>query len=214
MVKDLSNLLFLSMRLLLFSDLHVSKSHCEHLVEISEDADVVIGAGDFGSLRMGISKTIGWLKQISKPAVLVPGNAESFKELKKASKNWPSAYVLHGNGMELNGIEFYGIGGGIPVTPFGPWSYDFTEEEARELLLECPKNSVLVSHSPPYGILDLSSRGQHLGSTAVLQAIENKSPQLVVCGHIHESGGKIKRFGNTDVVNAGPKGILYELSKS
>jgi len=86
-----------------------------------------------------------------------------------------------------------------------------SEEEAADLLGNCPKNTILISHSPPKGILDVSSNGQHLGSIAVKETIEKKSPRLVVCGHIHESCGKIEKYGSTVVVNAGPRGMYYEL---
>lgn len=198
------------MKLLLFSDLHRNKAHCRRLVELAEKADVVVGAGDFGSFRTGIKKTIEWLQEINKPAVLVPGNSESYDELVRACKVWTSAVVLHGNGLELLGAPFFGIGGGIPVTPFGPWSYDFTEEQAADLLKDCPQYAILVSHSPPKGILDVSS-GKHLGSTAILKTIEEKSPRLVVCGHIHESAGAKKTYGDSVVINAGPAGVLYEM---
>lgn len=53
------------------------------------------------------------------------------------------------------------------MTPFGSWSWDFTEDEADELLADCPEGAVLVSHSPPRGAADVSSGGDHLGSRAV-----------------------------------------------
>ncbi len=199
------------MKLLLFSDVHRNRDYCEQIVAKSVEVDVVVGAGDFGSFRTGIVKTISWLKKISTPTVLVPGNAESFEELQSASVQWPSAIALHGSSVELKDTIFFGIGGGVPITPFGSWSYDFSEEEAEELLMDCPMGSVLVSHSPPYGMLDCSSHGKHLGSTAVRKTVEDKSPKLVVCGHIHESGGKMLRFGDTMVINAGPNGIIYQV---
>jgi Icc-related predicted phosphoesterase len=201
------------MKLLLFSDIHTDKNHAQNLVNMSAKADLVIGAGDYGSLRRGINKTIQWLSEINKPTVLVSGNAESYEELKKACSQWPSATVLHGTDVERLGITFFGIGGGIPITPFGSWSYDLTEEEAAALLINCPEDAALTSHSPPEGILDVSSAGKHLGSKSIRQAIEQKSPRLVVCGHIHESGGKRYTFGETTVINAGPRGIFYEIGE-
>lgn len=198
------------MKLLLFSDIHANKNHCINLVRMARDADLVIGAGDIGTLRRDLEKTIGWLSDIIKPAILVPGNAESYEELHEACKVWPTAVVLHGNAIERDGITYFGIGGGIPVTPFGSWSYDFSEEEAEQLLMDCPENGILISHSPPYGILDLSSGGQHLGSKTVRRVIDEKSPHLVVCGHIHESGGRMEKLGRTAVVNAGPNGFYFE----
>jgi Icc-related predicted phosphoesterase len=202
------------MKLLLFSDIHTNKDYALNLVKMSEDADIVIGAGDYGSLRRNIKKTIQWLSSINKPTILVPGNAESYEELKEACEQWPYATVLHGTGIEKLGINFFGIGGGIPVTPFGSWSYDFSEEQAEDLLKECPENAVLISHSPPLGILDTSSSGKHLGSETIRKIIFEKTPHLLVCGHIHESGGLCEKIGKTVVINAGPSGIFYELNFS
>jgi len=199
------------MKLLLFSDVHVNKAHCNNLLEKSKDVDVVIGAGDFGNIKSGLEKTIDWLSRISKPALLVPGNAESYQELKEACQIWGSAIVLHGSSAVISGVTFFGIGGGIPVTPFGPWSYDFTEAQAKGIMEKCTNNAVIISHSPPSGILDKSSLGKHLGSTTILEAIKKYDPPLLVCGHIHESSGKMQRHLNTDVINAGPLGMNYTL---
>lgn len=199
------------MRLLLFSDIHLNQNFCYNLIDKSQDVDIVVGAGDYCSLRRDLNHVIDWLSEIDKPTILVPGNSESCDELKEACKTWAAATVLHGNSRQLAGLTFYGIGGGIPVTPFGSWSYDFTEKEAEELLSDCPQNAVLVSHSPPKYILDSSSSGGHLGSTSVRKTIEEKSPCLVVCGHIHESGGKIDHYNTSTIVNAGPTGIIHEI---
>ena len=199
------------MKLLLFSDVHINRNRCDEIIRKSKEVDLLIGAGDYGSVRRGVDKTIGWLNVIDKPAILVPGNSESDQELKEACKAWKSATVLHGTSAEKFGYNFYGIGGGIPVTPFGSWSYDFTEEEGRELLKDFKENSILITHSPPFGVLDLNGSNQHCGSSAVKEVIENKSPLLVVCGHVHESNGKKERYKNVDVVNCGPSGMIYEL---
>ncbi len=198
-------------RLLLFSDIHCDRGACERLVAAADDVDVVIGAGDFCNMRRDLETPIGLLRQIEKPTILVPGNAESYEELRDACQVWPLAYVLHGSQTTIGGLAFYGIGGGIPVTPFGSWSYDFTEEQASELLVECPTNCVLVTHSPPKGVLDASTTGENLGSESVRAAVIEKHPQLVVCGHIHGCSGRADRLGASTVVNAGPRGMSWEL---
>jgi Icc-related predicted phosphoesterase len=164
-------------------------------------------------MRRGLSKTIDVLQSIERPVILVPGNAESWEELSDACSDWPAAHVLHGSGVTVNGAEFYGLGGGIPVTPFGSWSYDFTEEQATELLDNCPPGCVLVTHSPPQDAVDQSDDGRHLGSTAIRRVIERKQPRLVVCGHIHGSWGQQAWISHTPVVNAGPQGIAWELEE-
>lgn len=199
------------MRLLLFSDVHGNKKACQNLMALSEQADMVIGAGDFGQMRRAVKKTLAIFKNIEKPMLTVPGNAESYEELKEACSGIKNCHVLHGTGMKLNNFHFYGIGGGIPVTPFGNWSYDFTEKEAQKLLAACPENTVLISHSPPKGVADISSRGESLGSTAVREAVIQKNPLLVVCGHIHESWGIRENLEGSMVINPGPKGIFYDI---
>ena len=198
------------MRLLVFSDLHRDRDATRSLVERSGDADVLIGAGDFAVMRHGIDDVIEILKDIDRPTVLVPGNGESDAELRDACEGWEAAHVLHGEGVTLDGISFYGIGGGVPVTPFGEWSFDLTEDEAEAMLAACPENGVFVSHSPPYGHVD-ESGGRHLGSHAVLETIERVSPRLVVCGHIHGCWRQSSTMGRTMVLNAGPEGHLLEL---
>src|SRR5262249_13196515 len=136
---------------------------------------------------------------------------ESYEELARACAAWPTAHVLHGSGVTVAGVSFYGIGGGIPVTPFGSWSYDFTEEQETELLAGCPVGGVLISHSPPNGTLDVSARGQTLGSVAVREAVLRQRPALVVCGHIHACAGQQAAIGPTSVINAGPQGVEWEL---
>lgn len=197
------------MRLLAFSDLHRDQDRAERLVEKAREADVVVGAGDYATMRMGLEGTIEVLSAIAAPAVLVPGNAESDTELWRACAAWPSARVLNGEATTVDGVTFFGLGGGVPPTPF-PWSFDLSEDEAAAKLESCPEGAVLVVHSPPRGYLD-EVHGRHLGSRAILAAIERKRPVLAVCGHIHQCWGREAGIGTTPVVNVGPEGRVFEI---
>ena len=197
------------MRLLAFSDLHRDRERAERLVELAREADVVVGAGDYATMRMGLEDTIEALSAISAPAVLVPGNAESDTELWQACGSWQGAHVLHGQALEIGGADFFGLGGGVPPTPF-PWSFDLTEDEAAAKLESCPEGAVLVVHSPPRGYVD-RAHGRHLGSRAILAAIERRRPALVLCGHIHQRWGEEAEIGTTPVVNVGPDGRLFDI---
>lgn len=199
------------MRVLAFSDLHCDLGQAAELVRMSGDADVVIGAGDFASVHDGLEPTIEALAGIEVPALLVPGNNETEDELRGAvSHSWPAATVLHAESTEVDGTAFFGLGAGIPVTPWD-WSFDLSDEEAEPLLGECPRGAVMIVHSPPQGHVDLSGAGQHLGSAAILEAVETKQPRLVVCGHIHESWGEESLIGQTTVANLGPHGTWFDL---
>ncbi len=199
------------MKLLLFSDLHCDREAAARLVEMARGVDVAVGAGDFGQTRRRVGDCIEVLRELPCPAVVVPGNNESFDELKSACRGWNGVQVLHGTGANVAGRAFFGLGGGVPVTPFGSWSYDFTEAEAAELLDAFPTGGILVTHSPPKGCLDVRASGESCGSTAVRDLIVAKRPALVVCGHIHACAGRTESYLGTTVVNAGPSGIVIEL---
>jgi uncharacterized protein len=199
-----------AVRVLAFSDLHRDLGQAAQLVERSSDADVVIAAGDFASIHEGLAETIGALKGIAVPTVLVPGNNETEDALRSACEGWDAATVLHGQGAEVDGAQFYGLGAGIPVTPWD-WSFDLDEDQASERLAGCPEGAVLVVHSPPKGHCDQSGSGEHLGSQAILEAIEAKQPELAVCGHIHESWGAESEIGSTPVYNLGPGGRMLDV---
>ncbi|HEY1516062.1 MAG TPA: metallophosphoesterase [Solirubrobacteraceae bacterium] len=197
------------MRLLAFSDLHRDRQRAERLVQMAEEADVVVGAGDFATMRMGLEDTIEALSAIAQPAVLVPGNAESDTELWQACAAWKSAHVLHGQALQIGEVRFFGLGGGVPPTPF-PWSFDLSEDEAAAKLESCPEDAILVVHSPPKGHVD-DAGDRHLGSESILAAIERKRPALVLCGHIHQCWGREATIGTTPVVNVGPDGRFFDI---
>jgi Icc-related predicted phosphoesterase len=197
-------------KLLAFSDLHTDVAQAELLVERSSEADVVVGVGDFASVHSGLDEAIEALSGIEVPAIVVPGNNETEKALRDACASWEQAVVLHGEGAEIDGVAFFGLGAGIPTTPWD-WSFDLTEEEAARALEACPEGCVLAVHSPPRGHVDVDGSGRHLGSEAVLSAIEQNRPRLALCGHVHDSWGRESSIGPTRVLNLGPTGTLLEV---
>ena len=199
------------MRLLLASDLHRSLRAARSLVERSSDFDVVIVAGDLATTRRGLTPVVEALSEITTPTVLVCGNSESAGELRAACEAWPAARVLPGASTTIEGVPFFGLGGAVPLTPFGSWSFDLDETTAAELLAPLEPDSVLVTHSPPLGHCDRDTNGRSLGSRSVLDAIVNTSPLLVVCGHIHESWGETSTVHRTTIINAGPTGLAFDL---
>jgi Icc-related predicted phosphoesterase len=197
------------MRMLAFSDLHRDRRRARSLAAMATDADVVIGAGDFASMHLGLNRTIDELAAISRPLLLVPGNNERASALWRAAAVLADATVLHGEGTRIGHTEFFGLGGAVPPAPF-PWSWDVTEEQAAAKLTRCPEGAVLIVHSPPKGHVDVAF-GRHLGSVSILQAILTKRPSLVICGHIHQCWGQESRVGGSRVVNVGPDGRYLEV---
>jgi len=197
------------MKILAFSDLHLSRAAAAALVDASAEADLVIGAGDFCNRREGLADAIAMLAGIAAPMVLVPGNCESADELRAAAP--AGATVLHGEGCEIGGLRLYGLGYGVPVTPFGAWSCDLTEERAADLLAPCQAADLMVFHSPPKGVADVTATGLSVGSTAIRDAIARVQPHLAVCGHVHDCWGQEGHIGATRVVNLGPTVTWFEI---
>ncbi len=53
----------------------------------------------------------------------------------------------------------------------------------------------MITHSPPYGILDSSRQEKHAGSEALAEVVKKIKPKLHIFGHIHEAHGREERNG-------------------
>jgi len=198
------------MKFLLFSDIHCDTASCEKIVQKARTADFLIGAGDYALFKKGLQQTIDALSIVKIPAILVPGNHESYTELVEACRRLENFHVLHGGSTEINGVTFVGIGCGIPTTPFVPWSVDLSEEDAKGFLLYPDRQFVFISHSPPFGCLDKMYNDQHIGSNTIRSYIEQTRPSFVVCGHIHENWNQQSDIDGIPVINAGPFGFFHQ----
>lgn len=81
-------------------------------------------------------------------------------------------------------------------------------EKLTRMLKEL-KDPILVSHAPPYKILDRTITNLNVGSKVILSAIKKHPPKLLLCGHIHEDKGKKNTLG-TKIYNLGYMGD-YEI---
>ncbi len=194
------------MKILGFSDFHNrigSVRHASRIVSI-EHPDVVVIAGDLANMDMkGAKYILEELSRASSKVLFVPGNMDD-----PALANWRDddrVICLHGKRILQSGVWFIGLGGAVAShfrTPF-----EFDEVEASRLLARATQPDleplVLVSHCPPRDTeLDLAFGRWHVGSKAVRSFIEENSPSLVICGHIHEARG-MGQVGTTTIVNVG-----------
>jgi Icc-related predicted phosphoesterase len=72
------------------------------------------------------------------------------------------------------------------------------------------RNTIIVSHGPPYGTCaDVSAWGEHLGSRDLSRAIKIHCPEAVLCGHVHESpdrsGKAVCQYERTIIANPGSR---------
>ncbi|MCI2395421.1 metallophosphoesterase [Aliiroseovarius sediminis] len=192
------------MKILAFSDLHLSKPAAGELLEAAKDADLILGVGDYAHQRKDLARYVAPFADWGARAVFVPGNNESEAELRAALAG-SDVTILHGEAIVIDGVTIAGIGAAIPPPPAIPWaSFDLTEDAARAMLSPIEHADILVSHSPPNGVADRHEELGPLGSYAVLDAAKRLSPKWLLCGHIHDAWGARGQIGTTQVLNLGP----------
>lgn len=119
--------------------------------------------------------------------------------------NPKNLHYLCDSGIELEGLYFYGS----PHTTLFPrqnphcMAFSCSEYELRDKFSKIPdKVDVLVTHSPPYSVLDRNIRGQNCGSHSLMQRVGDVRPQLHVFGHIHEDGAKKQNISGIQFINS------------
>lgn len=197
------------MRILAFSDIHGAIERVLPIVEMERDVDVVVVAGDLttrGSDREA-EKALTALKAVGPTVVAVAGNMdpprleETFLRL---------GVSVNGTGTCVGDTGFFGVSAS-PVSPLQT-PYEITEAEILRRAeqgwtqVSGARWKVFVPHAPPKETsLDMIRGGRHVGSSAVREFVERRSPDLLICGHIHESRGT-GRLGQTLMVNCGQAG--------
>lgn len=162
---------------------------------ILPEADLLIHCGDatFIGDHIQVIEFNNWLGEIKhkfKHGILfVPGNHDiGFMRNQLLYREILSnAVTLIDESITIEGKLFYGT----PWSPtFGKWAFMLNEEKLYLVYENIPHNvDVLISHAPPYGILDKNKQGVSCGSKSLLEAIKIKKPKNVLFGHIHEGYG-------------------------
>ena len=199
------------MKLLAFSDLHRDLEQGARLVEMSAEADVVIGAGDFASVHEGLEETIAALAAIETPTVLVPGNNETVDALRDAARGWEAATVLHGEGDDDRRGRVLRPRRRHPGHALGMELRPRRRRGAAGCSRPAPRARCWSSTRPPRATATAPATAPNSAARRCCEAIEAKQPRLAVCGHIHESWGCEGEIGTTPVRNLGPAGTWIEL---
>ena len=116
----------------------------------------------------------------------------------------PHATVLDGQTAQLGDRTWGFIGGGLRTPMRTP--YEISEEDYAAKVVEVGAVDVLACHIPPDVpelLYDVEARRFERGSSAVLDAIRDTQPALVVFGHVHQPLLQRTRIGRTECVNVG-----------
>lgn len=186
------------MRLVCLADTH----NLHHEIPIP-DGDVLIHAGDFtdAGTRNETNNFLRWMDGLPhQHKIIVPGNHDFFFEKNEQIATLPpSITLLINEGVTIGGKLFWGS----PVTPgIGNWAFnrDFGEEMAQIWRLIPHDTDILITHTPPYGVMDQIENGLRLGCEELSKFLKIVEPKLHLFGHVHYSSGSLKRQ-NTDFHN-------------
>lgn len=180
--------------------LHLSDTHGAHrrLGELPA-ADVVVHSGDFtmsGSKAEAVD-FLNWFCDLPhKHKFFICGNHDECLYGAHIDGLDGNVHYLCNSEVEIDGVKFYGV----PM-----FLADCVSEQQNRNYAAIPDDTdVLITHVPPYGILDFDDN-IHYGSEELLQRVIAVSPRLHLFGHIHRQHGitdnGITRFSNGAIMH-------------
>jgi hypothetical protein len=200
------------MRIIAFTDVHGSYDRLEETLRREAEFDAVVVGGDLTTHGRTdeAASVIDRLQKFGRPVLAVAGNMD----LPSFDSVYENLGVnINAKGVIIGDTGFFGVAGS-PFTPMNT-PYEISESEiARRARLGCrdvetARWKIFVPHAPPKGTdLDKITIGKHVGSEAVREFVEVHQPDVLVCGHIHESRG-VDILGKTQMVNCGAAGRGY-----
>jgi Icc-related predicted phosphoesterase len=160
--------------------------------------EVLIIAGDL-TARDSVDEYFwfrDWLQsQDYEKKILVAGNHDKCIESGRFyfSDQWLGATYLFDSGTEYKGLKFWG-------SPWTPWfeyvnplcdAYMLKKElELEEKFSKIPEDTdILITHGPPFMVLDKTIYKTNVGSVALLERVKKLKLKYHIFGHIHEAYG-------------------------
>ncbi|KZP23707.1 Metallo-dependent phosphatase [Athelia psychrophila] len=186
--------------------------------------DVLLHAGDLSSWGepKHLNKTLEWLKTLDYPTkIIIAGNHdlcldESWRggaeglssEMIDTGKAMVRSEAMRDAGihyLEYESLRFTTAAGrewsvyGSPAAPhYARGAFQYTDpKEAEEIYWRIPDDcEIVLTHTPPQGVLDLTRRGKHAGcSILAARMAQLNACRLHVFGHIHEGHGSLEEVG-------------------
>lgn len=178
------------MKIVIVSDTHGLHDELPREIE----GDLLIHCGDFETT----AEVDCWFERQRFSRVLaVAGNHDhdAFATESERNRVFYNAELLTDRLVEIGGLKIFG----------SPWigeledaAYSKTHEELDTCWAEIPdETDLLITHVPPYGILDRARNGEHWGCRALADRVQELNLRLHCFGHVHASYGVEDRYGIT-----------------
>ena len=168
------------------------------------DGDILVHCGDWSNWATAAADTADfndWLKeQPHALKIVVAGNHETNLSSGSPMGNRAiitNAVYLQGEEFVVNGIKFWG----------GPWNpargftkrangFSISPRQSAQNWSKMPDDvDILITHCPPYGVLDRKEKNQnvtYMGCPQLLDHVIRVSPMLHMFGHCHYESGVAK----------------------
>lgn len=193
----------------------ISDSHNKH-DEITKDLPggwMLLCGGDIsmGGSSIEILDFLNWFSNLPyEHKIFIAGNhdwlfeknhdiAPEFKE--------KGVHYLFDNVIEIEGLKIYGS----PWQPrFYNWAFNVDRYEAIAEKWKLIPNDIdiLITHGPPFGILDGTWNATRAGCEELYKKVVEIKPKIHLFGHIHYGAG-IKDYNETLFINASCLGERY-----
>lgn len=179
--------------------LHMSDTHSLHSqLQGLPKADVIVHSGDFtfAGTENEAMDFLGWFCELPYPyKVLIAGNHDDSLYGANIDGLPDNCYYLNGSGVTIEGVRFYGI----PM-----FIEDDIKGDYEKMLHQIPLDTeVLITHQPPFGILDLGGK-IHFGSKVLKERMKELKLKAHLFGHIHAAYGRMENdrvvFSNAALV--------------
>ena len=185
------------MKLIITSD-----TEGDHREAIVPHGDVFIFGGDLiaqgspdkhGTYESQLNDFIDWLDELPhKHKIFIGGNHDGI--LNRWDKKLPKGiHYLENESIVLDGIKYWGSPNTVAF--FG-MPFELPEEKLIDIYDTIPDDvDVLITHVPPYGVLDESSGGKNCGSQSLSNRVDELNPRVHIFGHIHNAYGRTVNNG-------------------
>ncbi len=177
----------------------ISDTHGLHSELKLPKGDVIIHGGDISDYgeKEEIIDFLDWFKKLNySKKIFIGGNHDLYLDENPVDflDILPSNVInLRHNSIEIDGVKIWGS----PTTPdFNGWAFGKRREEMKQHWEFMPKSmDILLTHSPPFGILDKSSQWKSLGCEYLKLKVKEIKPKYHLFGHIHASYGQVEIDG-------------------
>ncbi len=191
----------------------ISDTHNQHDRLQLEPTDFLLHAGDFTGrgTEPEVRAFLKWFaEQPHRHKIFIGGNHDFLLEKYPVLfRKWLPANIIYleDEAVDIEGIRIWGS----PITPwFHDWAFNRQRgAEIRSYWEEIPEETdILLTHGPPFGFGDRTTRGARVGCQDLLDLIKLRKPRYHIFGHIHEHYGQWEGNGTT-FINASFLNELY-----